>query len=107
VADGDPEVARILESTPRGVTMVLDPAGEVVAGPVSDREELLYADIDLARCVEPKQYHDVAGAYNRFDIFTLTVNRAAHRPITFEPPDGPAAASGAALRPDVPPLVAS
>jgi predicted amidohydrolase len=101
VADGDPEVARILESTPRGVTMVLDPAGEVVAGPVSDREELLYADIDLARCVEPKQYHDVVGSYNRFDIFKLTVNRAALRPITFEPP-GEQPAEGAGGEPDRP-----
>jgi aliphatic nitrilase len=86
VADGDPEVARILESTPRGVSMVLDPTGEVVAGPVSDREELLYADVDLARCVEPKQYHDVVGSYNRFDIFKLTVNRSRHRPLEFDPP---------------------
>ncbi len=95
VAEGDLEVARILESSPRGVSMVLDPAGELVAGPVSDREELLYADIDLARCVEPKQYHDVVGSYNRFDIFKLTVNRAALRPITFEPPgEQPAGGAG-------------
>lgn len=26
-------------------------------------------------CVEPKQFHDVVGYYNRFDIFDLSVNR--------------------------------
>jgi aliphatic nitrilase len=38
----------------------------------------------LIGCVEPKQFHDVVGYYNRFDIFKLTVNRAANRPISFE-----------------------
>lgn len=105
VAEGDPEVARILESSPRGVSMVLDPTGEVVAGPLSDHEDLLYADVDLARCVEPKQYHDVVGSYNRFDIFKLTVNRAAQRPIAFEPPrERPAGSDGEPDRPDTPPL---
>jgi hypothetical protein len=44
--------------------------------------------------VEPKQFHDVVGYYNRFDIFKLTVDRSANRPITFEaaPPEaGPKA----------------
>jgi nitrilase len=107
LADGDPEVARILESTPRGVSMVLDPSGEVLGEMRSDGEGLLYADIDLARCVEPKQYHDVAGAYNRFDIFKLTVNRSAHRPITFAPPDAVAEGAVAAEEPPrrgLPPL---
>jgi hypothetical protein len=46
-------------------------------------EGILYADIDLAQSVEPKQFHDVVGSYNRFDIFTLTVNRSARLPATF------------------------
>jgi aliphatic nitrilase len=45
---------------------------------------LLYADIDLQKCVELKQLHDISGGYNRFDIFQLKVNRAAQRPIEFE-----------------------
>ena len=51
---------------------------------MKDSEGLLYADIDLSACVEPKQYHDVVGGYNRFDIFKLTVDRTAHRPVHFE-----------------------
>ena len=41
------------------------------------------ADIDLAACVEPKQFHDVVGYYNRFDVFKLTVDRSANRPVSF------------------------
>jgi len=37
----------------------------------------------LKRCVEPKQFHDVVGYYNRFDVFSLTVNRKRHHPVTF------------------------
>jgi hypothetical protein len=46
-------------------------------------EGILYAEIDLAQSVEPKQFHDVVDSYNRFDIFTLTVNRSPRRPATF------------------------
>ena len=84
LAAGDPEVARILEASPRGVSMVIGPTGDAIGGTLSDSEGILYADINLADCVEPKQFHDVVGYYNRFDIFKLTVNRTANRPITFE-----------------------
>jgi hypothetical protein len=33
--------------------------------------------------VEPKQFHDVVGYYNRFDVFDLTVNRTRPRPARF------------------------
>ena len=49
--------------------------------------------MDVAACVEPKQFHDVVGYYNRFDVFKLTVDRSANRPITFvashESPEAP------------------
>jgi hypothetical protein len=38
---------------------------------------------DLNRCIEPKQYHDIRGHYNRFDIFSLEVNRTPLEPIRF------------------------
>ena len=42
-----------------------------------------HADVDLAECVEPKQFHDITGGYNRFDVFRLTVDRTAQRPVVF------------------------
>jgi aliphatic nitrilase len=57
---------------------------------LSDQEGLLYATIDTSACVEPKQFHDVVGYYNRFDVFNLTVGRTRRRPVTWraasEPP---------------------
>ncbi len=86
-----PEAGAILDATPRGVSVVMGPRGEPVSETLGGEEGLLYADVDLAACVEPKQLHDVVGYYNRFDVFRLTVDRSENRPIRFrdagdEPP---------------------
>ena len=81
----DPDAGRILDESPRGISVVIGPSGTPVSEMMQDDEGILYADIDLSRCVEPKQFHDLVGGYNRFDIFELTVNRAAQRPISFRP----------------------
>jgi aliphatic nitrilase len=48
-----------------------------------DDEGIVYAEIDLNQCLEPKQYHDIIGAYNRFDIFKLSVDRSVLAPAQF------------------------
>ncbi len=77
----DTEARESLEQSPRGVSMVLGPSGEVISETLCAEEGLLYHSIDLADCVEPKQFHDVAGYYNRFDVFDLVVNRKRLTPI--------------------------
>lgn len=84
LAAGDPELARILDESPKGVSMALSPTCEQIGGVLCEEEGILYAAINLAQCVEPKQLHDLVGYYNRFDIFKLTVDRSPNRPITFE-----------------------
>jgi aliphatic nitrilase len=77
------EALRMVEQSPRGISVVLDPTGAPLGEALSRDEGILYALIDLAQSVEPKQFHDVVGSYNRFDIFTLSVDRSARRPATF------------------------
>jgi aliphatic nitrilase len=84
LSEGNPEARRILEESPRGVSMVLSPTGAVIAGPAQDEETILYAEIDTADCVEPKQLHDLSGYYNRFDIFKLTIDRSPNDPAIFK-----------------------
>jgi aliphatic nitrilase len=79
----DPAAAAVLDSTPRAESFFLDPSGEQIGDALRDEEGILYADIDLNRCVEPKQFHDVVGYYNRFDVFDLRVNRRRLNPATF------------------------
>lgn len=83
LSQGDANMARILENSPRGISMVVGPMGAVIGQTMQNEEGILYADIDLSETVEPRQLQDVAGYYNRFDIFNLTVNRVANRPVEF------------------------
>jgi aliphatic nitrilase len=80
----EPEARETLELSPRGVSMVLGPTGEVIGDTLCETEGLLYQEIDIAQCVEPKQFHDVAGYYNRFDVFDLKVTRTRLRPVAFD-----------------------
>jgi nitrilase len=59
----------------RGNSVIVDPAGHVVAGPVSEREEILYADVDLDAIRMSRRQFDVVGHYARPDVFQLRVNR--------------------------------
>jgi len=79
----DPTVAEVIDQTPRAASFFVDPTGEVLGDTLHDEEGIAYADIDLNRCVEPKQFHDVVGYYNRFDIFDLSINRTRLAPAKF------------------------
>jgi aliphatic nitrilase len=88
----DPSVAEVIDSTQRAASFFVDPTGEAVGDLLQDQEGIAYAEFDLARCIEPKQFHDVVGYYNRFDVFDLTVNRKRLKPATFlDIGDAPAA----------------
>jgi nitrilase len=93
VAKDDKRIREIIERSPRSVSMILDPTGTVIS-PVLDAEEgIVYAEIDTALSVEPKQFHDVVGYYNRFDIFDLKIDRSAREPARYidaAPPMAPA-----------------
>lgn len=79
----DPSAAAVLDGTPRAATFFLDPTGEQIGEALCEDEGILYADIDLNRCVEPKQFHDVVGYYNRFDVFAVSISRRRLSPATF------------------------
>ncbi len=67
-----------------GSASIIGPAGNVVAGPMGPGEGILYADVDLNDVLTAKIHQDFGGHYNRFDVFNLTVNRAAPAPLNEE-----------------------
>jgi len=83
VGQNDPTVVEIMERSPKSVSMILDPSGTPVGEPILDDEGIVYADIDTTASVEPKQFHDVVGYYNRFDIFDFHVDRSKREPAYF------------------------
>lgn len=78
-----PNIEELLTRKSSAFSGIIGPNGAVVGEPLFDDEGIVYADIDLEKCIQPKQMHDILGHYNRFDIFDLRVNTAPTRKITF------------------------
>ena len=76
------ELAEQPELMCRGGSAIVSPLGQVLAGPLYDREGMLFADLDLAETVQGKFDFDVVGHYARSDVFQLTVNRQSAQPMT-------------------------
>lgn len=60
----------------RGGSVIVNPLGRVLAGPVFGEETILTADLDLGDIARGKMDFDVVGHYARPDVFQLTVNEA-------------------------------
>ena len=73
----------------RGHTTIVAPGGEVIAGPVLDREEIVYADLDIGAVHEQRRMFDPVGHYARPDVFTLHVDTRAKSAVVFDQDPGP------------------
>lgn len=60
----------------RGGSCIVNPLGQVLAGPEFERETILTAEIDLADIARGKYDFDVTGHYARPDVFRLEVNES-------------------------------
>lgn len=60
-----------------GNSVIVDPNGEIMAGPLQAKEGILYAEVDLHMLRASKWNLDVAGHYARPDAFELTVRKRA------------------------------
>jgi nitrilase len=57
----------------RGNTVIVDPYGHILAGPISETEGILYAEVDVATVRKSRREFDVVGHYARPDVFRLSV----------------------------------
>lgn len=60
-----------------GNSVVVGPDGNVLAGPVREREETLYAEVDLRKVAAQRRHMDPTGHYNRPDVFRLLVDTSS------------------------------
>ncbi|GAA3027048.1 carbon-nitrogen hydrolase family protein [Kitasatospora sp. NPDC127116] len=82
IAGDDPQVRKQLARPHSALSGIFGPDGRPVTEPLVDEEGIVYAEIDLGRCIQPKQMHDIVGHYNRFDVFRLHVDNRPLRPLT-------------------------
>ncbi|CAI8493315.1 hypothetical protein ACO0OL_003850 [Hanseniaspora opuntiae] len=57
-----------------GGSVIVNPYGDVIAGPILGKEGLISAEVDLDLILQSRYDFDPTGHYNRPDIFKLTVN---------------------------------
>ena len=58
-----------------GNSCIICPFGEFLSGPSQNKQEVLYAEIDLSVITKAKRMFDVAGHYARPDVFKYEINK--------------------------------
>ncbi|OGP50598.1 MAG: nitrilase [Deltaproteobacteria bacterium RBG_13_43_22] len=85
--DRVPDKYKDLAGSYPGESCVIDPRGEIMAGPAQG-ETILMAECSMERIFSAKSLCDVAGHYSRPDVFQLHVNRSPHRRVvTIQKPE--------------------
>ncbi|MGH1417712.1 MAG: carbon-nitrogen hydrolase family protein [Hyphomicrobiaceae bacterium] len=65
----------------RGGSVIINPLGEILAGPRFDEECILYAELDTEDVAKGKFDFDVSGHYARPDVFELSVDERPKSPV--------------------------
>ena len=66
----------------RGGSAVVNPYGENVAGPVYDKETIVYGTIDLADVDRSRHAVNLSGIYSRWDLININVRQESYEPVT-------------------------
>jgi hypothetical protein len=70
-----------------GNTVIIGPNGDILAGPVRQKEETLIVEVDLGAVLTGRRHMDPVGHYNRPDVFQLHVDTSP-RPAFVETSSG-------------------
>jgi len=58
-----------------GNSCIVDPKGQFLAGPLNEKQGILYAELNMNEIIEAKRMFDVAGHYSRPDVFNFSINK--------------------------------
>lgn len=83
-----PHLEQILENAPAvltdGGSCIVGPDGKWIVEPVTRKEVLITAEVDINRVFEERQNFDPSGHYSRPDVTQLTVNRDRQGVVKFK-----------------------
>ncbi|MEE8348903.1 MAG: carbon-nitrogen hydrolase family protein [Acidobacteriota bacterium] len=72
----------------RGGSAVVSPYGENLAGPVYDKETIVYATIDLGNVDRSRHAVNLSGLYSRWDLININVRQQSYEPVIAMGNDG-------------------
>lgn len=58
-----------------GRSCIVSPSGDIIAGPLEEKEAILYAEVNLKQITAAKRMFDAVGHYARPDVFKFTLNQ--------------------------------
>jgi len=90
-----PELAGGDDIVTPGRSAIVNPMGEIIAGPLEGQEGILAVDMDLDEIARARFDFDVTGHYARTDVFQLHVDRRPKPAVVWSPLAGEAAAHDA------------
>lgn len=79
----DGELSKYPNTISRGGSVIVAPSGKILAGPLYDREGILYAELNMSEIIKGKLDFDVTGHYARPDVFKLQVDESKRSIVTY------------------------
>jgi aliphatic nitrilase len=68
------EAEKVTEPDRTGGSLIVGPDQNIIAGPLDEREDILYGELEPEALVRGKLVHDFAGHYNRPDMFSFSID---------------------------------
>ena len=68
------EIERLDDIVCRGGSCIVDPYGHYVTQPVWDKEEIIYAELDMQKVPASRMEFDCCGHYSRNDVLSLSID---------------------------------
>jgi len=78
------EEKSMLEESGNGFSCIVNPLGYYIAGPLTDSEGILYAEIDRSEIFKAKRTLDAVGHYSRPDVLNLKLNKSEQKNLHIE-----------------------
>lgn len=82
ISAGRQDLRDLLDRITYGGSMIVSPSGRICSDVIRDNKEgIAYAKCDISDCIVPKGIHDIAGSYQRSDVFRFEINKEVLRPV--------------------------